>query len=280
MDNHYGDAERVAPATHEASHLRVTLWPGGVVNELPVRRHAPELSEDGTIRWVPGDDRELLPPELILRDLQTVDLADWQAVTDFYATYGWVGRSAPELFAHIGVRLPEPHREGATHVNDLVAHVTLMRALVSHAIAHLTGERLSPEWARYLPGLVDPTVGTPHPNIGGDVAAWDYFTSAINAGLDVYRTRVEVMAPDDVGSPHEVDPDLYSGMCLQAFNLLAEGLPPRRCANERCEHYFVRQAGRADYGLHRSEGVRYCSYSCARAQTQREYRRRRRKGDR
>lgn len=280
MNDHYRDAEHVAPATHEASHLRVTLWPGGVVDELPVRRHAPELDEDGAISWSPGGDEGCLPVELVLRDLQTVNLTDWRAVTAFCAAHGWVGRSSPELFAHLGVTAAEPHREGAAHVTDLVAHLTLARALVNHAVAHLTGERVSPAWARHLPGVVDATIGAPQPGVGADAVAWDLFASAMNAGLHVYRARVEVRAPDDVGSVHEPAPDLYSGMCLQVLNMLAEGLPPRRCANERCEHYFVRQAGRADYGLHRSEGVRYCSHSCARAQTQREYRRRRTKGDR
>jgi hypothetical protein len=71
--------------------------------------------------------------------------------------------------------------------------------------------------------------------------------------------------------------DLFAVCCLELFNHVAEGATFKTCGNETCARWFVRQQGRAIHDQRRSHGVRYCSYRCARAHTQREYNRRRRK---
>jgi hypothetical protein len=71
-------------------------------------------------------------------------------------------------------------------------------------------------------------------------------------------------------------PRIATALCLQLLGWLADGVPARRCANEPCGSWFTRQRGRAAAGQYRTSGVMYCSSSCARAQAQREYRRRRR----
>ena len=67
---------------------------------------------------------------------------------------------------------------------------------------------------------------------------------------------------------------LYSHMCLELYKHIVDGLVWRRCADETCRKPFVRQLDRAEYGQHRTHGVKYHSAHCAHRQAQREYRRR------
>lgn len=66
----------------------------------------------------------------------------------------------------------------------------------------------------------------------------------------------------------------YYICCLELFNLIVRDSALAQCANERCQRMFGLQEGRSQKGRHRSVGVKYCSLSCARAQAQRDYRRR------
>jgi hypothetical protein len=68
--------------------------------------------------------------------------------------------------------------------------------------------------------------------------------------------------------------DLFAICCLELFNHIAEGAEYRTCANEACGRWFVRQQGRSAHDQRRRSGVKFCSYTCARQQTQRNYRRR------
>jgi hypothetical protein len=69
----------------------------------------------------------------------------------------------------------------------------------------------------------------------------------------------------------------YSAVSRQLYNHVIQRAQFRECANETCNQIFVRQVrgGVAKYSPNQ-EGVKFCSRSCARAQAQRQYRRRKR----
>jgi hypothetical protein len=64
----------------------------------------------------------------------------------------------------------------------------------------------------------------------------------------------------------------YATCCLELYNHITEHATYRRCQNPICGLLFVRQRGRAEQGQYRSQGVKYCSNTCARAQAQRQFR--------
>ncbi|MFJ3311069.1 hypothetical protein ACIPSA_50740, partial [Streptomyces sp. NPDC086549] len=78
-----------------------------------------------------------------------------------------------------------------------------------------------------------------------------------------------------IGSLNDRYPTILSVVFLQLYNHLAEDATIRQCANETGRRNFVRQRGRAEYGQNRTSGIKYCTRECARAQAQREHRRRR-----
>ena len=102
----------------------------------------------------------------------------------------------------------------------------------------------------------------------------------LSVGLDLFHPAVAVRPADHQADrllPYEGrGATLYELCCLQLYNHMVEGATYRTCANESCGGLFVRQSGRAEHGQHRTKGVKYCTSECARAQAQREYRRRQR----
>jgi hypothetical protein len=122
-------------------------------------------------------------------------------------------------------------------------------------------------------------------SVDDDNMFWDRFQSELNNGLRWYHVHIDVqhtpteLMPEATFVPGLDEIGLYSALCLQVLNALVEGLPPRRCADDTCPNWFLRQEGRALQDQRKTKAVLYCSNSCASRHTQRERRRRRKAGE-
>jgi len=176
------------------------------------------------------------------------------------------------------------------HVDEIGARVVLAQRAAQYAIAYREG-RLK-EVAPDFPSRRNILAGDPLTSAAGsfdpdpELEAWDHFASLLNPALAAFppHLHVEILGsadlelirtrptPEfDIGNPEATT---YTVAMLQLALDLAADIEFQVCANELCGRTFVRQRGRSVHGGHRARGVRYCSSSCARAQYQREKRRR------
>jgi hypothetical protein len=231
-----------------------------------------------------------LPDELYLRELFALDVADPEALADFTRSWGLLTGLGDEVFALLprsetwwpffpavaesGTSFALRTKQHPAYVVDAQAaalHVRPLRAVIRQWQARDDGdEAIGDCWA---------DEGLTHPVGVGD--AWRRFEDHLNSGLRPFQVKVLARVyPElsDVGFGTQ-QPNAYSAMCLQLANHIAEGATYRRCENETCGQIFYRQRGRAGPAAqHRTEGVIYCSKSCAHSQAQRASRRRNRKG--
>jgi hypothetical protein len=111
---------------------------------------------------------------------------------------------------------------------------------------------------------------------GGKRHAQAFLVAGVNAAVASMSPRLERERgdPGDVFPALSRPPTLLALCGLELFNHLVAGRRLLRCANETCGRLFTMQEGRSRYGVHRTDIVKYHTPTCARAQAQREYRRR------
>jgi hypothetical protein len=157
-------------------------------------------------------------------------------------------------------------------VHLIKLHVMYLRGMAAHLKVYFDGGDLED----YQVAYVSHGLNEPHQ----ESTAWMWFESILNAALTPYHAHVNsdpaLTGALTGGRPM---PTLYQACALQIYNYIVEGVPFSRCANETCRGLFTKQRGRAQYGednggWNRSKGVKYCSHRCAKAQSERERRRR------
>jgi hypothetical protein len=152
-------------------------------------------------------------------------------------------------------------RVGAAHIQALAACREELEA------GRFSDDRLAKCWPRWAPWKAPST----------RYAAAAFLNSGINAGVSSVRPRLERVDPS---KPEAVvttisKPETLLSLCaVELFNHLVADRRLLYCRNETCGRLFTMQEGRAKYGIHRTDLVQYHSAACARAQAQREYRRR------
>lgn len=226
---------------------------------------APASAHNGFLTYASPWERRPIPEELGLRKLLDLDTENDDAVVAFLDEFGMIAKPYfdPGLLRRADqaeLAKPIPRKQAACRVADARWYLRSARALTRHWIAASDGDDPTVAWT---------SEGFPVPDSD---FAWYTFVLHLNEGLGAYAPHAERATPIEgvvVGKPVA---GLYSGLCLQLANHLAEEAVIRRCGY--CDRPFVRQLGGAALGQYRTEGVMYCTVRCAKNQAQREYRRR------
>lgn len=240
----------------------ITVWPGTPLAPVVVERRALTVRKNGKLTWGRRLDENELPDEWILRQLADADLDADDDVSALLAEFGTIQSAyfEPEFVPEDRWPLLAPTAEDGT-LEDARWWLKTARLLARVWSETSRGGDSAPLWT------AEGFAGT----IRAHEFPWSGFAHMLSEGLEPFHARVEYHAGATVYGRPTVN--LYSAACRQIFNLIAEGETARRCENQTCGRFFVRQLGGAEFGQHRSD-ARYCTPECARAEASRQYRRR------
>lgn len=173
------------------------------------------------------------------------------------------------------------------HVNEVALHARVLRdatSLWAFLRNALTEDELTSGWQNPLIRPLPATVPD------ADYRARYQLVTILNAGLRPFQVHIrtpataeEAAAPSYLwlGGHGSGDYGLYSVLCLQLANHIAEDAPLLRCSAEDCRRLFVRKLDpryrKPGRRLRSPRSAAYCSNTCEDRQTQRNYREGRRK---
>lgn len=249
--------------------FRTTVWPGSPVPVPPVTMWKVGLVTNA-VRYVRPTEEKPLAPEVVLRMVPRM-ADDTTTLLQFMAEHGpltcYPGPDSQRLLpSHYKEEVAKPVI-GEVPVAVVRRHLHVVQTLVAHWEAHQSGDDngIIAAWGTTIAWFPVESVHQ----------AWGLFADHVNAALTPFHVGIQVegtqtMQPSFVSA--------YSAMVLSIVNDIALQTPWRRCANEPCGNLFARQIGRAEQGQNRTMGVIYCSRSCAKAQVERERRRRQKAG--
>ena len=254
----------------------LSLWPGEA-RELPAVVIVPIVERGGLVEWSSSarPSRVALPDDFVIREV--VEAED--AVT-FMRDWGLLVRAQDELRS-----LPEDDRpalptvaggggslRAPASISLLAAehHLRVLRALARHYLADAEGDEA---------GVVKAWTVEGFPAVSDSWTPWYWWTNHINAALRAFPMYVDFTRPDEeVHLLQTPSPTTYEIAALQLAQMATGGREVLRCANERCRRSFTRQrSSRRQYrGTEHATGLKYCSRECAKAQSERDRRARRR----
>lgn len=288
---------------YEQPRFRTTTWPEGalpvpavLVCPLKVTSQANLISLGSNL-----DQRAIkIPDEMYLRELMDLDIRDLDAFIRFQERYGrfcccfddeddirvpsierrpmssrklpssW-GSSIPvsPYFTPLIYALFASEDQGQWHFGQRLVDVWVYAIALRDAVRvwlfsqrRLTFEDLRASWE-----------GTRTPNDATE--AMNHLEEILCAGLRPFSPKVRFSRADEEVDSAWADmfPSLFGALCIQLFNQIIDTTSVSRCQNESCRRFFVRQRGRADFGQNWTKNVKYCSATCARAQSARQLRR-------
>jgi hypothetical protein len=265
-----------------------------------------QIGDDCVFSYEDPENYVQFPEEFILREVLDLDPNDLEQAANIYGNYGelfapdleelfipdtpefWVKARMIELERNIKLaELGVAENQFFTAL-EIELHFKAMRFLAESWIAMKTpgglevlAEReFTSEYIRAKRKEIEEDLEIPYVDFLSELTGreeevmlyifWherrDRFVGLLDAALSRFHVGVDL--------PQERGASVYSVACLQLYNLMANQVPVRVCANETCGRRFSQQIGTAKYGQYRKFGVKYCSNACGKAQNERERRRR------